>query len=155
MINVKNYYIWLWEVWYHSVRVEEVVELEEVWNKEVVLGWSFLWEHWGLFTFSAPSSSPSSAPSFFTKSPIHILFSQIYLLYIKNQENEKMIIFCFHLCAFESTGVHFDCVVEKIHDFRLTIVWVKQVYDSRPTIVWAIYDFLADHSKIIYEILHD
>ena len=27
--------------------------------------------------------------------------------------------------------------------------------DNRLTIVWTIYDFLADHGKIIYEILYD
>ena len=46
-------------------------------------------------------------------------------------------------------------IVRIIHDFRLTIVWVIQVYDFRLTIVWTLYDFLADHGKIIYEILYD
>ena len=44
-------------------------------------------------------------------------------------------------------------IVWTIHDIRLTIVWVIQVYASRLTIVWTINDFLADHSKIICEVL--
>ena len=42
-----------------------------------------------------------------------------------------------------------------VYYFRLTIVWAIQVYDCKLTIAWTTYDFLADHGKIIYEILYE
>ena len=46
-------------------------------------------------------------------------------------------------------------IVWTIHDSRPTIVWILHVYDFRFTIIWNIYDSLADHCKIMYEILYD